>query len=156
MTDTPILDSRDLAAYIAQQCDAEGIRYDNTRIQRLLYCVYGCMLAWKGTRACDEYPRAWTYGPVFPKVFGWICSGRDIADYSTRMQNGAGHDALKYAVQKVVNFFGRFTGSELAGWSHREGSPWWKVVKEGEAGWNSSMPDEYIREYFLEHVLAKS
>ncbi len=62
-------DSRDVAAYIAQQCRTKGIEYNNTKIQKLLYCAYGILLAWAGEHICDEYPRAWDYGPVFPKVF---------------------------------------------------------------------------------------
>lgn len=40
-----LFDSRDIAAYIAQQCVERKISYNNTKIQTLLYCVYGVMLA---------------------------------------------------------------------------------------------------------------
>lgn len=64
--------SLDVAAYIAQECDRRGYTYNNTKIQKLLYVAYGVMLAWQNERICDEYPRAWPYGPVFPKVFKFI------------------------------------------------------------------------------------
>lgn len=35
----------DVAAYIAQECVERKISYNNTKIQKLLYCVYGVMLA---------------------------------------------------------------------------------------------------------------
>ena len=61
-----MFDSRDVAAYIAQECKRREIEYNNTKIQKLLYCSYGVMLAWKDERICVEYPRLWAYGPVFP------------------------------------------------------------------------------------------
>lgn len=151
-----MFDSRDVAAYIAQQCRERGIEYNNTKIQKLLYCVYGVMLAWKNERICDEYPRAWTYGPVFPKVFKWIYKGKEIAEYSKAVRDCQECSSLKTSVRRVVEVFGKFSASDLSGWTHKEGSPWWKVIKgEDSAGWNSFIPDEYIKEYFRENVLAK-
>lgn len=148
-----MFDSRDVAAYIAQQCQEKGIALNNTKLQKLLYCVYGVMLAWKDERVCDEFPRAWTYGPVFPKVFQWIYKGKNIAGYSHAVRD-TGSDALKTTVRRVLDVFGGMSASELSAWTHQEGSPWWQVVKQGEAGWNSFMPDEYIKAYFKENVLA--
>lgn len=153
MSDSVMFDSRDVAAYIAQQCQKNNISYNNTKIQKLLYCVYGVMLAWKDIRVCDEYPRAWTYGPVFPKVFNYIYKKKNIAEFSTTIFEGE-YEELKTAVHRVLEVFGSLSASELSAWTHREGSPWWKVVKLGNAGWNSFMPDEYIKEYFKENVLA--
>ncbi len=157
MSDTLPFDSRDIAAYIAQQCRKKDIGYNNTKIQKLLYCVYGVMLAWKDVRVCDEYPRAWTYGPVFPKVFKWIYKGREIADYSATVeQNQEDLTALKTAVRRVIEVFGPLSASSLSGWTHQDGSPWWKVMKgEEAASWNSFIPDDYIKTYFKERVLAK-
>ncbi len=149
-----MFDSRDVAAYIAQECKKRDITYDNTKIQKLLYCVYGVMLAWKDERICNEFPRAWTYGPVFPKVFTWIRKGNDISSYSLKVEK-ENCDALKIAVSRVLDVFGKFRASDLSAWTHREGSPWWKVVKEEKAGWNSFMPDDYIKTYFKEKVLAQ-
>ena len=78
--------SRDIAAYIAQQLVQRGIKYDNTKIQKLLYCAYGLSLAKNLGRICDEYPRAWNYGPDFPKVFKYIHNGHDIRNYSDDVQ----------------------------------------------------------------------
>ncbi len=154
-TDSGLFDSRDVAAYIAQQCRENGYSYNNTKIQKLLYAAYGTLLAWKGRRICDEYPRAWAYGPVFPKVFQWIHKGNgDIAKYSTVVGDQADED-LQTAVVKVVAVYGRHTASTLSSWSHMDGSPWWRVIKDEQAGWNSFMPDEYVATYFKENILGR-
>lgn len=148
-----VYDSRDVAAYIAQQCQELGLSYTNTKIQKLTYCVYGTMLAWKNRVVCNEAPKAWDYGPVFPKVFKHIYKKNEIADFSNDVANSNDVD-LKNAVKAVLNHFGDWTASSLSAWTHLEGSPWWKVIKEQESGWNSLIPDEYISTYFKENVLA--
>lgn len=148
-----MFDSRDVAAYIAQQCQAKNIEYNNTKIQKLLYCAYGCLLAWKHERICDEYPRAWQYGPVFPKVFKYIYKGNDIAEYSRAVEHSDA-DLVKQAIDESLRVFGRYNASTLSAWTHKPGSPWDKVVNREKAGLNSFMPDEYIEKYFKEKVLA--
>jgi len=147
-----MFDSRDVAAYIAQECIRYGITYNNTKIQKLLYCAYGIMLAWKNERICDEYPRFWPYGPVFPKVFKYISRGKNINEYSGIFASEA-NDEQKKVIQKTLERYGSYSAVALSNWSHSPVSPWARV-KESGAGWNSFMPDEYIADYFKEYVLA--
>lgn len=147
-----MFDSRDVAAYIAQQCRKKGISYNNTKIQKLLYCVYGVMLAKESFRICDESPKAWPYGPVFPKVFKYIHNGENIDLYSFRLEKELPQDK-KDIIGAVLDFFGKFTASQLSGWSHKEGSPWSKAVSAEGAGWNVVVQDEDIIPYFRENVL---
>ena len=141
----------DVAAYIVQQCVERKISYTNTKIQKLLYCLYGVMLAWKGSRVCDEHPHALPYGPVFPRVFKLIHNGCDVTEYSTLVRD-RGSEEIKAAVQSVLDVFGPLRASNLSAWSHCIGSPWWKVRGQVDT-LNRIVPDETIREYFGEKVL---
>lgn len=149
-----MFDSRDVAAYIAQECKRREIEYNNTKIQKLLYCSYGVMLAWKDERICEEYPRLWPYGPVFPKVFKFIHEGKDIATFSTLFEDSATRDQ-RTVVSRVIDRYGQFSAVALSEWSHKPHSPWAKTKDEG-APWNSFIPDNYISDYFREHVIARS
>lgn len=153
-----MFDSRVIAAYIARQCDMRDIAYNNTKIQKLLYIAYGGMLAWKGKRICDEHPRAWQYGPVFPKVFNVIHKGRDIAAFpSPDDDKPENHPEIREIVAKTLDTFGGGSSSQLSAWSHKPGSPWDKVVNGGPnlepAGLNSYIPDDFITEYFKERIV---
>ena len=144
-------DSREVAALIAQQCRERNISYNNTKIQKLLYCCYGMLLAWKGVRICDEYPRLWPYGPVFPNVFKYIQKHGDITGYPFAPSKVATPQNME-VVDSVLKTFGQYKARSLSEWSYAEGSPWARV-KDEDAGWNSFMPDEYIKEYFQKKVL---
>lgn len=146
------MDSLDVAAYIAQECQKKNIEYNNTKIQKLLYCAYGIMLAWKNERICNEYPRLWPYGPVFPRVFKYINHDNQIENYSSEFAQRA-TDNEKLVIEKTIERYGKYSATALSNWSHNPVSPWSRVKEEG-APWNSFIPDEYIRAYFKEHVLA--
>ena len=144
-------DSREIAALIAKECKKKGISFNNTKIQKLLYCCYGVMLAWKNARICDEYPRLWPYGPVFPKVFNYIHKYGDIANFSTDISKVSTPEN-KEVIESVLNAFGKYDATSLSSWSHTEGSPWDRAKQEN-ANWNSFIPDEYIKDYFQKKVL---
>lgn len=150
-------DSLDVAAYIAQQCRAQNIAYNNTKIQKLLYIAYGVFLAKKGKKICKESPKAWPYGPVFPRVFKYIHNGNniDIDMYSAILENELPQEE-KDIFSAIVSFFGKYTAGQLSAWSHKENSPWDKAIKrENGAGWNVIIDDEDIIDYFKSYVLAK-
>ena len=61
-------DSLQVMAYIIKRCKQKGIYVNITKLQKLLYCCYGVVLAKFGVRLTDERPEAWQYGPVFPET----------------------------------------------------------------------------------------
>lgn len=150
--DNGLFDSRDVAAYIAQECIKNGYRYNNTKIQKLLYCAYGAVLAGRNRRLCDEYPRAWQYGPVFPKVFKAVSKGQDLAQYSYVVRD-SGLDDIKKLVDTSVRIFGKYNATALSKWSHKTGSPWDTVTSQDGFKWNDFIPDDLISDYFAAHVM---
>ncbi|MDO5537847.1 MAG: DUF4065 domain-containing protein [Desulfovibrionaceae bacterium] len=146
--------SREVAACIAQRCAARGIAYNNTKIQKLLYCVYGAILAAHGVQICREKPRAWPYGPVFPRVFMHIYKGYDIARYPQTLSSRL--SGVEMAdIRRVVDFFGRYSVGQLVEWSRSPGSPWLKAVTVHAHGsiWNGELRNEDIVRYFRKHVV---
>lgn len=141
--------SIDMAAHIARLCVKHNFSYNNTKIQKLLYCCYGCVLAKYGERLCDEYPRAWQYGPVFPRVFNFIHKKRNLME----------RDPLPIEVElnnfldEVIKTFGKYNAVPLSNWTHKEGSPWDTVVNKMGEGLNGFIPDDIVEEYFKTNVL---
>ena len=64
-------DSIDVAAYVTKQCAQKNFFVNLTKIQKLVFCVYGAVLATSGVRICDEHPKAWPHGPVFPRIYNY-------------------------------------------------------------------------------------
>jgi uncharacterized phage-associated protein len=143
--------SLSIASYIANICKENNMTYDDSKIQRLMYCCYGCVLAAYGERLCDEYPRAWAYGPVFLKVHKHISEKKEILYISPHLENTS-EDVLELLTD-VVKKFGMFTTSSLSKWVCAAGSPWDIVVNELDAP-NSIIPDDLISNHFKRNVLS--
>lgn len=146
--------SLNIASVIARLCRERGLHYNNTKIQKLLYCCYGCVLAARNERLCDEYPRAWQYGPVFPRVFKYIQKNKgNLEEYCPDLEIDP---EVKKFLGTVVDVFGKYTAVSLSEWTHKPGSPWDKVVNciDGEgSGLGNFIPDDLIKQYFTKHVL---
>lgn len=146
--------SLEVASFIAQLCRKNGYYYNNTKIQKLLYCCYGSVLASRNERLCDEYPRAWQYGPVYPRVFNFISKGK--GNLEAYCPNFSDDEELKIFLGKVIDVFGKYTAVDLSKWTHKPGSPWDQVVNciDGKGkGMNNFIPDDLIAQYFREHVI---
>ena len=144
--------SLNVASHVANLCVANGYDYNNTKIQKLLYCCYGCVLAAYGQRLCDEYPRAWQFGPVFPRVFSYINKGRDILAVCPKLDAPAG---LLSLIEDVIKTFGNYSASALSSWTHIVGSPWDVVVNAMDDP-NGIIPDDLIAEYFSANVVREA
>jgi len=143
--------SLNVASHIAKICRANSLNFNNTKIQKLLYCCYGCSLVILQDRLCDEYPRAWQYGPVFPRVFKYIKDGKSLFIDDIALV-GTSQDALRL-IDNVVKNFGIYTAQSLSAWTHKTGSPWDKAVNELGGGLGSFIPDDIIADYFKENIV---
>jgi len=145
--------SLDVASRIAHVCHENGMTFNNTKIQKLLYCCYGCALVTLGGRLCDEYPRAWPYGPVFPRVYKYMSKGKNLLSFNP----GSFADKADDLIVEVVKNFGIYTAQSLSEWSHSEGSPWDTVVNglddDTKGGLGNFIPDDLIAEYFRKNVV---
>lgn len=146
--------SIEIAAYIYNRCiDKNFSGINNTKIQKLLYCCYGSVLAANDNRLCDEYPRAWTHGPVFPKVFKFI-DKRGIKKLSEIEIPDIPND-IKNIMDIIIDFFGKFSSTQLSDWSHEVGSPWHSVIELQKNKYGAFIPDNSIKEYFEHYVIIK-
>lgn len=143
-------DSIDFAAHIARLCDKFGYYYNNTKIQKLLYCCYGCILAKYGERIVEEYPRAWQYGPVFPKVFKFINKKKNLLE---RHEITDIPPEKEEFIKDVVETFGKYKAVSLSEWTHKDGSPWDVVVNKMGEGLHGFIPDDIIQEYFKSNIV---
>ena len=143
-----------VASLVARLCEKKGYHWNNTKIQKLLYCTYGCFLAAYNERLCDEYPRAWKHGPVFPRVFNHIHKHRPFPVEPKDVVLTAEHSVF---LEKAVDIFGKFNAVPLSDWTHRDGSPWHTVVhKLNDGNLGDYIPDDIIRAYFRENIVKGS
>lgn len=146
MGERKVFDSNDVMAYILGVCEDNGISWNATKAQKLMYCCYGTVLAAFGEKLTEEAPQAWQYGPVFPRTFNGLKKNRITPGVDHGFSEECNQEWLPI-IEQTVKAFGNFTASELSTWSHAPGSPWAKATNGGKE-LLVQIPASFIAEYF--------
>lgn len=144
-------DSVGVLAHIILKCVSFGYPIDLTKGQKLLYCCYGVALALKDTRICKEHPKAWQYGPAFPRAYKHHKDNR--IDFSSDPIATCDDPELIRDIDDTIKFYGKYNASSLVNWTHKEDGPWAISSQKGTVLYND-IPDELIKEYFKTFVSA--
>lgn len=145
-----------LVAWLAHS--RHDVILNKTQMQKILFMCYGLYLACTGKKLFnDDTPKAWPYGPVFPRVnkrYNPNLTPTDLSESEKKMfiEN---KDALGIIVKTVDKCY-KLSAQYLTNWSHKEGSPW-NITLYGEDGknqnieWNKVIDDDLIKSYFIKH-----
>lgn len=146
-------DSVIVAMYILYKAGEKKRVFNVTKVQKLLYIAYGLMLADKGIRLIEEAPKAWPFGPVFPrsqkKVNYSIIPEKTDPKIAEIIEDKV---ATSYIDAAIENFSG-LTAGKLSDWSHEAGSPWDKTVKQDGFKWGAPISDDLIEDFFKQFIL---
>ena len=61
------LSAIDIASFVTKFCALNNYFINITKLQKLVYCCYGVVLAAQDIRLCKEHPKTWTNDPVLLK-----------------------------------------------------------------------------------------
>lgn len=112
-------------AYVLWFCQhgPERIVANATKAQHLLYCCYGAVLASADERLTDEHPRAWPFGPVFPRTMRAIEKNRLTVEVAEAFERDCPSETLAL-IRQTIRVFSAYSAASLSAWSRRLGSPW--------------------------------
>ncbi len=147
-TEPSIYDSVIVAKYLLALAYSKNKVLNVTKVQKLLYMAYGFFLSDKDRVLMSESPKAWPYGPVFPRT-------RKKVNYSDIIPlNSEELVEIKKDVD-IVNFFNilidkysKYTASQLSEWSHAKDGPWDLTTKQKGFNWNTPIDNKLIKDYF--------
>ena len=121
------VDSVDFAIYLNKKAHDLNIPVNVTKIQKWLYICYGLYFAINGEQLLTERPKAWDYGPVFPRVHKRQKKNNNSLD---NLSTGIPLEKLKKyddVIQATLKNFGDWTANELVAWTHEDGKAWSKT-----------------------------
>lgn len=155
-------DARMVANYLLDIADTKNRALTQAALLKILYFCHGWYLVWKDERLSANEFEAWEYGPVVRVVrdafknYGKqpITSRAQRLNIKTGMTEAIANtmdEADLVFIEKIYEYYCRFSTSDLIEMTHEKGSPWDKL-------WNSPDPvarlglrikDEEIRAHFL-------
>jgi len=142
----PVLYVADAILKIAK---AKSVKLTPLQLMKLVYISHGWLWAIKDKDLFPERIEAWKYGPVVPDLYHATKQyGRDpipfenIGDQSPSIDD----DTNKF-LQDVFEQYGNLSGIALSDLTHRSGTPWDQVYRDGVKG--LEIDDNLIKNHYV-------
>lgn len=145
------LSAVDVAAYIVRFCAFNNFFINITKLQKLVYCCYGVVLAARGTRLCKEHPKTWTNGPVFKKIYKSQTLHQGVMEFLLNYNSKPMPKETEDLVVETLDVFVKYNAGQLVRWSKQSSGPWCSEVKTN--GYFHKMDDVKIKDFFEKMVL---
>ena len=119
------------------------------QLMKLVYIAHGWSLALRNIDLFQERIEAWKYGPVIPDLYHATKHfGAMPIPLSAIDDKPAAVDVPTASfLEDVYSKYGKLTGIQLSNLTHRSGTPWAQVYREGVFG--IEIPDEIIKTHYL-------
>jgi uncharacterized phage-associated protein len=146
------LDFSDIINLIA--FNRHGVLLNKTQMQKLLFMCYGFYLASTNKLLFeDDTPKAWPFGPVFPRVNKRFVPGKICPISADKKIIIAKDQTAMKTILNVVDKYHNTSASALSQWSHQENGPWYQTIygKDGKntsIKWNQVIDNDIIKTYF--------
>ena len=117
------------------------------QLLKLVYISHGWMLGLHGRPLLTESVEAWTYGPVVPSVYHAYKRYRNSHISDDPVDHTADLDASeKDLIEQVWNVYGKYSGIQLSGLTHKPGTPW--EITRQRFGVGAIIPNDLIEDYY--------
>lgn len=154
-TETSEVTSVEIASFVVNYCASENKFINMSKLQKLVYCLYGAYLAYYDKPICSDKPKIWNHGPSFSLVYdesmkmswdpidGFLNYFLNIEDDFYKHFN----DSEVKFMCSILKFMCEYSSKTLVNWSMSEGSPWKRDLDTGNR-MHEEMTDSYIKEFF--------
>jgi uncharacterized phage-associated protein len=146
-------DSTLLAKFLLSVAHSKYQALNMTKLQKLMYIIYGYYLSSFQHKIINEKPQAWPFGPVFARVHKHIDYTQILRLDDPELVGIAQDAKLKDVLERVVENYAGVTASQLSNWSHKDRSPWKKTTEQKNFKWSRKIPDEWISDYFSTYTI---
>lgn len=135
-----------LAEYIITKCVKEDMPISNLQLQKILYFIQYNFFKHFEAPAFLNTIEAWQHGPVVPDVYNKFAfmAGNPIIREFDISDEIFEFDVDKALVNKVTESCRKMRPWDLVELTHKEGSPWRQVFKDGQ---KNEIPLQIIAKY---------
>lgn len=138
-----------VANVLIQSARAKQQSLDPLQVMKLTCIAHGWHLALHDSPLINREVQAWKYGPVIPALYPKIrkYGGGPVSELLPvfSISGGEVSDSDKTFIGGVYDSYGSLSGIALSNLTHRTGTPWFQVYKEGQ---NVPIPDDLTGAYY--------
>jgi uncharacterized phage-associated protein len=144
-----------IADEILKIAKAHGRQLTPLQLMKLAYIAQGWALALRDEKLFSNRVEAWKYGPVIPDLYHATKSyGRApipldrISETPSSVDDGA-----RKFLEDVFQKYGKMSGYSLSQLTHKLGTPWQQVYRDGVFG--IEIPDSLIKNHYSDLLNAR-
>ncbi|MCU7943990.1 MAG: Panacea domain-containing protein [Candidatus Thiodiazotropha sp.] len=131
-------DGREVANYILDYADENGISVTNLGLQKIIYFCHVWYLVSTNRPLIKQNFEAWEFGPVLPYLYRFFNEFGDtkITARATKLDHKTGNRVIarinigkaeESLLESIVSFYSRLSVTQLVEQSHVSGGPWHEV-----------------------------
>ncbi|NIX76780.1 Panacea domain-containing protein [Microvirga terricola] len=137
-----------IADEILKIAKAKGASLTPLQLMKLVYIAHGWSLALLRRDLFGDRIEAWKFGPVIPDLYQATKHfGRNVIPPELIANTPSGVDTdTKVFLEDVFQKYGHLSGYALSSLTHKSGTPWDQVYREGIMG--IEIPDNLIRTHY--------
>jgi uncharacterized phage-associated protein len=170
--DMPPYSAAAIANWFLDRAERGRVSIDPMKLQKLIYFAYGWYLALTNRPLITEHPEAWDYGPVIPSIYHEFKNfGRDpitrrILKFDSSVGRASVKDLLNTKLvspkiepndtdtqnflERIWEVYGSLTGVQLSNMTHATNGAWHKSREQAHGRQGFDIPDDLIKEEFVE------
>ena len=126
-----------------------------SKLTKLVYIAHGYLLAVEDRPLVKDKVEAWPYGPVIPHLYNTFRRTPPVPEPLQPKQvescNEFDDDTVQSFIEQVYRSYGRFSLDDLSQITHRKGSPWDKVYRDG-LGKNGQIDNDVTQQYYYDLI----
>ena len=148
-------DPRAIANYFIRKGNDNEKVFTITQLLKLTYISHGYCLALTKKPLSNQEPKAWQYGPVFPKLYYElknIDSWPAVTNDFECKNNGKFTENEKKILDFVYEKYSGLDGWKLSKLTHEKDTPWEIASRNGP---KATIPNGSIQEHFTKLFLTK-
>lgn len=136
-----------IADSILKIAKQQGKRLTPMQLMKLVYIAHGWSLGLRGQDLFADRIEAWKFGPVIPELYHatkrWGREPIPLDKVTGDMEVDPSTEAF---LRDVFSKYGHMDGIRLSNLTHKPGTPWQQVYREGSFG--REIPDDLIRRHY--------
>ena len=154
--------TQQVANYFLGRAEAESMPMTQLKLIKLVFLAYGWYIAVMKSKLFNEQIEAWQHGPVVPSIYHEFKDFRsdpisrkamdldlDTWDFTTPEISETDNETI-LVLDRVWGVYKNFSGWDLRERTHKNGTPWHQVYKQGERG--IKIKDSDVQAYFEKEI----
>lgn len=140
----------DVANTFLDLAQRDGRTLTNMELQKHVYIAFGYYAGFMNERLFSDDIQAWNYGPVIPNLYHELkhYGVGPVTEHLPGTVPIPTQSAERNIIESVWDSYRNFSAIQLSMLTHKDGTPWSRMMEKAKGKKNVTIPFSLIREHY--------